>query len=158
MATHSSVLAWRIPGTGSLVFHTPALTAIGSGSAHPAAVSVGSCTSHHLRGALGTGASRVPPHGGGAEITEKPQGLHNLGNRTEIPPRRCTSWIHSSTSFVNSAPGGGPNNGCYCCWDGSGLAVWALWARASGAWVGLGSKLLVAPTVDRVHESCSPGT
>lgn len=90
------------------------------------------------QGALGTGTSRVPPHGGGAEITEKPQGLHNLGNRTEIPPRPCRSWIHSSTSFVNLAPRGGPSSGCYCCWDASGLSsvgfmgtcIWGLgWAR-----------------------------
>ena len=38
------------------------------------------------------------------------------------------------------------------------LAVWALWARAYGAWVGPGSELLVAPTVGHVHEYCSPGT
>ena len=92
--------------------------------------------------ALGTGASRVPPHGGGAEITVKPQGLHSLGNRTEITPRPCRSWIHISTGFVNSAPAGDPSNGCYGCWVGSGLSnvsfmgtcMWGLgWARVRAA-------------------------
>lgn len=80
---------------------------------------------------LGTGASRVPLHGGGAEVTEKPQGLHNLGNRTEIPPRLCRSWIHSSSGFVNSAPAGGPSSVGFmgmCMW-GFGLAR----VRAAGS-------------------------
>ena len=64
----------------------------------------------------------MPPHGGGAEIIVKPQGLHSLGNRTEITPRLCRSWSHISTGFVNSAPAGDPSNGCYRCWDGSGLS------------------------------------